>query len=83
MLFPDKQSRKSIGKSELRRSIKHKENEKNLDSIIDPGDLLDRIEVLDFIAFTTAKDEGSAIMAGCIDALIVYAAENKKSNDIF
>lgn len=84
MLLPDKINARNLkASSESRRSAREKERELDRDpsDISDPGDLIDRTDVLDWIAFKkSGKDEVKEVKAGCAEALIVYAAEaNKKS----
>lgn len=83
MLLPDRPL-KGFGKSETRKSVRESvtESTKDLSEIKDPGDLIDRTEVSEWIVFKK-KDNGLEIKAGCRDALVVFAAEANKKNLLY
>ncbi|XP_039272030.2 rap guanine nucleotide exchange factor 1-like isoform X1 [Styela clava] len=87
MLLPDKLTSKSFKTSETRRSTRDKDNSHDLKAITDPGDLMDKTDVLEWIVFKTkrseTKDDVKEIKAGVADALIVYAAEASKKNLLY
>lgn len=85
MLLPDKLNTKSFKSSESRRSAREKDKDKDRDlsKIIDPGDLIERTDVLDWLVFKSSGKDEVEVKAGCAEALIVYAAEANKKNLLY